>query len=114
VFAAVPASDGFDEEAEDEDSVALAWSPEPDPVVVAASSPLGESAVPSDSPDGLDVPGATIARRSFFAQPDPLKWTAGAEMALRSGPLPQFGQCVGPGAWTPWTTSTRRPHAAQS
>ena len=36
------------------------------------------------------------ARRSFFAQPEPLKWIAGAANALRTGPLPHSGQLVGP------------------
>jgi hypothetical protein len=54
------------------------------------------------------------AWRSFLAQPEPLKWTVGALMALRTGPLPHNGQAVGGSAWTPCMTSKRRPHAAQS
>ncbi|HUQ79116.1 MAG TPA: hypothetical protein VM427_09660 [Patescibacteria group bacterium] len=45
--------------------------------------------------------------RSFFAQPDPLKWIEGAEKALRTGAAPQTGQTVGPSAVTPWITSDR-------
>ena len=53
-------------------------------------------------------------RRSFLAQPVPLKWTAGALIALRSGPPPQSGHVLGGSAWTPWTISDRRPQEAQS
>jgi len=53
-------------------------------------------------------------RRSFFAQPEPLKWIAGGAKALRTGPLPHNGQVLGPSSWTPWITSNRRPQAAQS
>jgi hypothetical protein len=56
----------------------------------------------------------TAARRSFLAQPEPLKWTAGAANALRTGPEPHNGQCSGGPSWTPWMTSNRRPQAAQS
>lgn len=45
--------------------------------------------------------------RSFFAQPDPLKWIEGAEKALRTGAAPQTGHAVGPSAVTPWITSNR-------
>jgi hypothetical protein len=57
---------------------------------------------------------AALARRSFLAQPEPLKWTAGAAMALRIGPEPHKGQAVGGSAWTPWMTSKRRPQAAHT
>jgi hypothetical protein len=91
--------------------------------VVDGDSVLGVDGVPSvevppsldfESPDELDDADAVDARRSFLAQPDPLKWTAGALTALRSGPPPQSGQAVGGSAWTPWTISDRRPQEAQS
>jgi hypothetical protein len=78
-------------------------SPVEDPV-----SPL--RAAESPEPDDEDAD----ARRSFFAQPVPLKWTAGAAKALRTGPPPHDGQLVGPSAWTPWMTSNRVPQLAQS
>jgi hypothetical protein len=53
------------------------------------------------SPLDVGAPEETVARRSFFAQPDPLKCTAGALIALRMGPLPQMGQTVGRSAWRP-------------
>jgi hypothetical protein len=49
------------------------------------------------------------APRSFFAQPDPLKCTAGAETAFRTELLWQTGQLDGPSVWTPWITSNRWP-----
>jgi hypothetical protein len=46
--------------------------------------------------------------RSFFAQPLPLKWTAGGTNALRMVfSAPQAGQNRGPGASMPWITSVR-------
>jgi hypothetical protein len=66
------------------------------------------------SPLAFDTPGVAVARRSFFAQPDPLKWIAGAANAFLSGPPPHSGQTVGSGEWTPRRTSDRRPQFAQS
>jgi hypothetical protein len=68
---------------------------------------------PSSPPFDED-PDFALACRSFFAQPEPLKWIAGAEIAFRTGPLPHNGQLVGGSPWTPCMTSKRRPHAAQS
>jgi hypothetical protein len=86
-------------------------APSPEPAVAAAgTSPDSEPSVPESEA----APDFTPARRSFLAQPDPLKWTAGAEIALRTGPEPHNGQDAGGSAWTPWITSNRRPQAAQS
>jgi hypothetical protein len=68
---------------------------------------------PSDEA-ALADPGVAVARRSFLAQPEPLKWTAGAANALRTRSLPQAGQADGPSTWTPCITSKRRPQAEQS
>ena len=99
-MAALPVSTGF--------AVAAAFEPELEasvaPSALAAASDGPSDEPPSDespSPEALDVAVDGVARRSFLAQPDPLKWTAGAEIALRIGPLPQIGQLVGPSAWTP-------------
>jgi len=55
------------------------------------------------------------AARSFFAQPDPLKWTVGGANALRIVPsAPQEGQNNGPGSWWPWRMSARWSHALQT
>jgi hypothetical protein len=53
-----------------------------------------------------------LARRSTFAQPEPLNTTVGGANALRTGPPPQLGQVSGPWPWTPCTTSKRCPQAA--
>lgn len=82
----------------------------------------------SDELDGLDVdappspealsvevealpaflPAPLVDERSFFAQPEPLKWIAGVTSALRIvASLPQLGQKRGPASLIPWITSTR-------
>ena len=46
--------------------------------------------------------------RSFLAQPDPLKWTAGGANALRRvSSAPHAGQNRGAGASMPWMNSVR-------
>ena len=65
-------------------------------------------------PPSVELFEAALARRSFLAQPEPLKWTAGAAMALRIGPEPHKGHAAGGSAWTPWITSNRRPQAAHT
>jgi hypothetical protein len=93
-FASVPeALEPDDESALDDESV-------PD---VDESEPAEES-----PPEELRaLPGEEVAERSFLAQPEPLKWTAGVAQALRMVPsLPQFGQKRGPGSLMPWITST--------
>lgn len=66
------------------------------------------------SPAAVALRDLALELRSFFAHPDPLKWTAGALMALRIGPPPHSGQLLGSSAWTPCITSNRRPQFAQS
>ena len=57
-------------------------------------------------PDFLAAP--LVDERSFFAQPEPLKWIAGVTSALRIVPSwPQLGQKRGPASLIPWITSTR-------
>jgi hypothetical protein len=97
---------------------AFEGSPEPSPDAVAVPAPTPSDDAPSP-PDpsplvSAAAPTRVPARRSFLAQPDPLKWTAGAAMALRTGPAPHSGQDAGGSAWTPWMTSNLRPQAAQS
>ena len=75
------------------------------------SPPVASPSVPSPF-EALEV--FTAARRSLFAQPEPLKWTAGAANAFLTGPEPHNGHCVGGPSWIPWMTSKRRPQAAQS
>jgi hypothetical protein len=94
---------------------APAFAAAPEPVSPEPASPEPASAEPVSSP-GESAPDRAAAadRRSFLAQPDPLKWTDGAEIALRTGPEPHSGQLVGGSPWTPWTTSKRRPQAAHT
>lgn len=93
----------------------FAFDDDVEPPDVSVPDPELEPEPPSDAsslfePELFDeVP----ARRSFFAQPEPLKWIAGAANTLRTGPLPHNGQLVGPSSWRPWMTSNRRPQAAQ-
>lgn len=63
-------------------------------------------------PDRADDARVALEARSFFAQPLPLKWTAGVLKPLRSVPsAPQAGQKRGPSALMPWMTSVTRPQA---
>jgi hypothetical protein len=92
---------------------------EPLAVDVDASPPpppgeLPTAAASSPDFDVRDLPGDEVAERSFFAQPEPLKWTAGAEKPRRIVPsAPQLGQNRGPPSWIPWMTSIRCPQRAQ-
>jgi hypothetical protein len=101
-----PEPDDEPEDPEPEDP-----EPEDDPDALDPS-PAGVAAGPDSVAAGLVSDSAALLRaalRSFFAQPDPLKWTAGAATALRTGPPWQTGQVVGPSACTPWITSNRCP-----
>jgi hypothetical protein len=79
-------------------------------------SPDGPS-LPSPDAPSPDAPSPDAAafvfvplplERSFFAQPEPLKWTAGVTQALRSVPsAPHAGQNRGAGASIPWMNSVR-------
>jgi hypothetical protein len=96
-------------------SPAPAFAAAPDPASVEPVSVEPVSAEPVSGPaESAPERAAAAEWRSFFAQPEPLKWTDGAEIALRTGPEPQSGQLVGGSPWTPWTTSKRRPQAAHT
>lgn len=74
-----------------------------------APSP-GELLDPSPEPAAAAalVFDVELVDRSFFAQPEPLKWTDGATTAFRSVPsAPQLGQNRGVGASIPWMNSVR-------
>jgi hypothetical protein len=98
-------------------------------VLAEAGSPPDSLDPPLDPDPPLEPPSAldaaapspprpfdddVLARRSFLAQPEPLKWIVGGVNAFLIGPLPQTGHVDGGSAWTPWTTSNRVPQAAQS
>ena len=87
--------------------------PDPPSFDVEALEPL-EPSDDESSDLGRDVPGLAVARRSFLAQPVPLKWIAGAAKAFFTGPPPHSGHVVGSSAWTPRRTSNRLPQFAQS
>jgi hypothetical protein len=97
-------------ELEDESLPAVAVDP-PDPSVEPVDP---EPALASPADPVLDALVALDAR-SFFAQPMPLKCTAGVLKPLCSVPsAPQAGQKRGPSALMPWITSVTRPHAPQT
>ena len=87
--------------------------PEPDEEPVPDAPEPAPLASPDPPSVELDAPAAFVRAlladdRSFFAQPDPLKWIAGVTSALRIEPsVPQLGQKRGPGSLIPWITSTR-------
>jgi hypothetical protein len=80
----------------------------------APASPLAATFVSEPDESALEELELGAGRRSFFAQPVPLKWIAGAVIPFRTGPLPHCGHVAGPSAWTPWMTSKRWPHALQT
>jgi hypothetical protein len=78
-------------ESDSVDDPDLAGPSEPPPEDVPASAGLA-SAAEADR---------RLALRSFFAQPDPLKWIVGGANALRTWFEWQTGQVFGPSSWTP-------------
>jgi hypothetical protein len=96
---------------DDEDFSAAGFSVAFGVVPDAAPSALGPPSPPVAAGAVSDAEAALRAAepRSFFAQPEPLKWIDGAEIAFRTGPPPQTGHVLGPSAWTPWITSNRCP-----
>lgn len=88
---------------------------------VEGSSPLEGAVASSVAGDPPSAPSADVPppddgvdRRSFLAQPEPLKWKAGALIAFRTGPDPHRGHAAGGSSCTPWIASNRRAHAEQS
>jgi hypothetical protein len=80
--------------------------PGPDPLSDALPPVLAVASSFFAALDRADV------ERSFFAQPDPLKWIAGVVNAFVIVPsAPHSGQNLGPWSWIPWTTSVRWPQA---
>jgi len=81
--------------------------------------PLEESAVavlepPSFASADFELFEVRVAARSFFAQPEPLKWIAGVVNPFRSVPsAPQLGQNRGAGSLIRWMTSVRCPQLEQ-
>ena len=82
---------------------------------------LGSAELDPDAPSPpertLDdrVPLDDPEERSFFAQPDPLKCTAGVLKPFRIVPsAPHSGQKRGPWSLMPWITSVTRPQLVQA
>jgi hypothetical protein len=96
---------------EDADSPELdppdADSPELDPP--DADSPDADSPAFAGPPAFFFVEAAED-RRSFLAQPLPLKWIVGGTNARVTRPS-QSGHCWGPASLRPWKTSNRWPQA---
>jgi hypothetical protein len=78
-------------------------------LLAAASPPLGDPALSDDAAALAAFVRAVLADdRSFLAQPEPLKWTVGAENAfVRVPSAPHAGQNRGPASLMPWITSVR-------
>lgn len=96
--------------------------PEPDPLEAVGllsgdgPSPPGLPGFPAGAspPESAFVRAFALDERSFFAQPEPLKWTAGGANVLRSvSSAPHAGQNLGPGAAMPWITSVCSPQLEQ-
>jgi hypothetical protein len=86
----------------------------PSPVVAGFASP-SDVALDSLESDDFELFGVRVAARSFFAQPEPLKSTAGAlNPFLRVCSAPQLGQNRGAGSWIPCMTSVRCPQFEQT
>jgi hypothetical protein len=93
---------------------AAAPSSPPDLASVGRAS-LGDAVDDAPSVDAAALAAAFVddaAPRSFFAQPEPLKWIAGITSALRMV-APQTGHPSGPWLWMPCTTSMRCAQAVQ-
>jgi hypothetical protein len=103
-----------DEEDEDDELSFEEASPPDPPSFVDPALPLELESEDVSSRVERDAPGLAVARRSFLAQPVPLKWIAGAAKAFLIGPPPHSGQVVGSSEWTPRRTSNRFPQFAQS
>ncbi|MBF8291150.1 MAG: hypothetical protein HW391_2118 [Chloroflexi bacterium] len=88
--------------------------PDPDPL----PSPVAGASLEAASVEGdvlLVLPDPLPDDRSFFAQPEPLKWNVGVVNPLRIVPsAPQAGHLAGPVAWIPWITSLPCPQRAQA
>jgi hypothetical protein len=84
---------------------------EPEELELSAARSADPPFVPFASPEPSPAAAARVLLdppRSFFAQPDPLKWTVGTANCLRIVPSsPHDGQKCGPGSLIPWRMSAR-------
>ncbi|HEY8239043.1 MAG TPA: hypothetical protein VIF63_06385 [Candidatus Limnocylindrales bacterium] len=87
----------------------------PPPDEPSPDEPSPDEPSPDEVDPDLERELLLVDDRSFFAQPEPLKWTAGVVIALRNVPsAPQFGQNLGPESLMPWITSVRCRQVAQT
>jgi hypothetical protein len=91
--------DSFVPEPVDGDGPGPEPDPEPSGPVFAGAEPSPLEDPPSDPVDEEDL--RALEPRSFFAQPEPLKWIVGVVNALRTSWLLQTGQAAGPASLTP-------------
>jgi hypothetical protein len=103
-------NDDFDPEDDDGPEDDSEDPPDEPPVDASDGPPSEESDVPGEPPeddrDAFVLPAAPP--RSFFAQPEPLKWIVGGANSLRIVPAwPHEGQNWGPGSFRPWRMSVR-------
>jgi hypothetical protein len=91
------------------ESDVAAVSPDDEPPSPDDEPPSPDDFAPADERELLELP------RSFFAQPDPLKWIVGGANSLRIVPSsPHEGQKSGPGSFRPWRMSVRWSQAVQA
>ena len=106
-----PESDEPDVPESEDDKAPPDDEPDSDEAPLSAdpAAPSPDDFDDEDDRDALELP------RSFFAQPDPLKWIVGGANSLRIVPsLPHDGQNWGPGSFSPWRTSMRWSQAVQA
>ncbi|MEO8273108.1 MAG: hypothetical protein ABI620_03495 [Chloroflexota bacterium] len=83
----------------------LALSPLPGPSALVDDPSLAAPSADDELPADLER-APLVDDRSFFAQPEPLKWTVGVDNAFFIVPsAPQEGQNRGPASLMAWMTS---------
>ncbi len=92
---------------------------EPEPDEPEPDDPSPDDEPPSFPPSDVDERDALVADeddpRSFFAQPEPLKWIVGGANCLRSVPsAPHVGQNCGAASLIPWRMSVFVPQFEQT
>ena len=91
------------------------FEPEPDPELEPEPESDVEASVFVVESSFFDDADRDAEERSFFAQPEPLKWKVGGVNAFVMVPsAPHSGQNLGPWSLIPWTTSVRWPQLLQT
>ena len=98
-----------DDESEDDESEDDEPESDEPPLSLEEEAPSLDDFELEDDREALELP------RSFFAQPEPLKWIVGGANSLRIVPSsPHDGQKRGPGSFRPWRMSVRWSQAEQA